>query len=87
MGWLTNPEDPDPGGVGLFETENSIRIFVDCSLGHQHRFNMEIFGNEGILKIIDGRFQFEYWKKDNTSNFNEMVKKHLPMNFNIGNCR
>ena len=83
QGWLSDPDNFDPGGVGLFETVGGIRIFVDISAGMSHGFQIDLIGQEGMIKILDGGFQFEYWSIDQSTEFQLMSKKHMPLNYSI----
>ena len=85
-GWLSNPDNFDLGGVGFFETSGGIRIFIDVSAGMNHGFQIDLVGEDRIIKIIDGGFQFEYWFVDQSSGFQLMAKKHLPINYPIRSC-
>ena len=82
-GWLSDPDSFDPGGIGIFETQRGIRILIDGSVGMNHQFQADFIGEEGIIRVIDGGFQSEYWSLDESSEFGLMVKRHLPMNFSI----
>ena len=83
LGWLSDPDNFDPGGVGLFETVGGIRIFVDISAGMSHGFQIDLIGDSGIVKVFDNDFQFEYWSIDQSSEFRLMSKKHMPLNYSI----
>ena len=85
-GWLSDPDNFDSGGVGLFETQDGIRIFIDISAGMNHGFQIDLIGQDGIIRILDGGFQFECWFIDQSSEFRLMAKKHLPINYPIQNC-
>ena len=85
FGWLSNPHEFDPGGVGVFETTNGIRIFVDVSAGMSHGFQVDLVGQKGIVKILDSEFQFEYFDIDQSSEFQLMSRKHLPCNYTVRN--
>lgn len=82
-GWLSDADSFDPGGIGIFETQLGIRILIDGFKGMNHQFQADFIGEQGIIRVIDGGFQFEYWNLDQSSEFGLMVKKHLPMNFPI----
>ena len=86
LGWLSDPDNFDSGGVGLFETQDGVRIFIDVSSGMNHGFQVDFIGQDGIIKILDGGFQFECWSIDQSSEFRLMAKKHLPINYPIQNC-
>ena len=82
-GWLSDADSFDPGGIGIFETQRGMRILIDGSKGMNHRFQADFIGEQGIIRVIDGGFQFEYWHLDQSSEFGLMVKKHLPMSFPV----
>ena len=84
-GWLSNPADFDPGGTGFFETRGGMRIFVDGSAGMKHQFEVEMVGERGVARIVDGGFEFELWSLDESSEFGHMVRRHLPANYTVGN--
>ena len=86
LGWLSDPDNSDSGGVGLFETQDGIRIFIDISAGMNHGFQIDLIGQDGIIRILDGGFQFECWFIDQSSEFRLMAKKHLPINYSIRSC-
>ena len=83
LGWLSNPNNFDSGGVGFFETQGGIRIFVDVSAGMNHRSQVDFIGQMGIIRVFDDGFQFEYWSIDQHSEFQLMSKNHLPINYSI----
>ena len=85
-GWLSDPDNFDPGGVGFFETQGGIRIFIDVSTGMNHGFQVDLIGQDGIIKVLDGGFQFECWIIDQSSEFRLMAKKHFPINYPIRSC-
>lgn len=82
-GWLSDPDGFDPGGIGIFETERGVRILIDGCVGLNHQFQADFIGEQGIIRVVDGGFQFECWRLDKSSEFGLMVKQHLPMNFSI----
>jgi predicted dehydrogenase len=84
-GWLSNPGEFDPGGTGLFETEKGIRILIDGATGMNHSFCMDLVGEKGLVRIVDGGFKFELWTKEEGSEFGQMVQRHLPLNYPVGN--
>ena len=69
FGWLSNPGDFDPGGIGIFETSNGIRFTIDGSIGMNHSYQVDLIGKDGILRIIDGGLKFEAWILDSDSEF------------------
>ena len=83
QGWgvLSNPSDFDCGGMGVFETSRGIRIAIDGSSGMKHYFQMDIIGENGIIRMLDGGFQTELWILDKSSNFGLMNRHHLPQNY------
>lgn len=84
-GWLSNPDSFDPGGIGLFETRNGVRITIDGSIGMAHGFQADLVGEKGVVRIIDGGFEFELWTKDESTEFGHLARRHLPMNYPVGN--
>ena len=84
-GWLSDPEAFDPSGVGLFETRRGIRIIVDGALGMNHPLQVDLIGDNGMIRIVDGGFELELWTMDESSEFGQMAKRHLPMNFPVRN--
>ena len=84
-GWLSDPEAFDPGGIGLFETTENMRIVIDGSVGMRHAFQLEIAGERGVIRIVDGGFKFELWTQDERSEFGQLALRHLPMNYPVGN--
>ncbi|MBB73990.1 MAG: hypothetical protein CMJ75_05685 [Planctomycetaceae bacterium] len=83
LGWLSDPDNFDSGGVGFFETQGRTRLFIDVSAGMNHYAQVDLVGQKGIIKIIDDGFQFEYWVVDQSSEFQLMSKNHLPLNYPI----
>jgi predicted dehydrogenase len=84
-GWLSDPGAFDPGGIGIFETKKGARLVVDGSVGMEHAFQANIVGEKGLVRILDGGIEFELWTKDESSEFGQMARRHLPMNYTIGN--
>jgi predicted dehydrogenase len=84
-GWLSDPESFDPGGIGLFETRRGIRIIVDGSAGMKHQYQADLVGDRGIIRVVDGGFEFEFWSLDASSEFGLMARRHLPVNYPIRN--
>ena len=84
-GWLSDPEALDPGGIGLFETQRGIRISIDGSLGMSHQYQGDLIGEKGVIRIVDGGFEFELWTMDESSDFGHLAKRHLPMSFPVRN--
>lgn len=82
-GWLSDSDAFDPGGVGLFETEKGMRIFIDGCKGMRHQFQIDLIGKQGVIRVIDGGFEFEIWRLDESSGFGLMAKHHLPMNYPV----
>ena len=85
FGWLSNPNEFDPGGIGMFESTGGIRITIDGSIGMNHYCQADLIGEDGILRIVDGGFQFELWLLDQNSEFGLMNKHHLPISYSIKN--
>ena len=85
LGWLSNPDEFDPGGIGIFETAKGTRIVIDGSIGMNHSCQVDIVGESGIIRIIDGGFQFELWRLDPNSEFGLMAKYHLPISYSVSN--
>ena len=85
FGGLSNPDEFDPGGFGVFETRRGIRITIDMSTGLNHSLNADLIGEQGVIRIIDGGSQLEFWHLDKASEFGMMSKKHLPINFSVSN--
>ena len=83
LGWLSDPHEFDPGGIGIFETEKGIRIVIDGSIGMNHSCQVDIVGENGIIRIIDDGFQFELWRLDPESEFGLMAKYHLPISYSV----
>jgi predicted dehydrogenase len=84
-GWLSNPDCFDPGGIGVFETSRGIRILIDGSSGMRHRFQMDIVGNQGMARILDGGFFCELWTLEEDSEFGNLVRRFTPTSHSIGN--
>jgi UDP-N-acetyl-2-amino-2-deoxyglucuronate dehydrogenase len=84
-GWLSNADEFDPGGVGLFETRGGMRIVIDGSVGMTQSFNMAIVGETGLVRLLDGEFSIELWSQDETSEFGLLSRRHLPLNYPVGN--
>jgi len=82
-GWLSDSDAFDPGGIGLFETRTGIRIDIDGCLGMTHQFMMDLIGDQGVIRVVDGGFRFEWWALDSESEFGQMAERHLPMNFDV----
>jgi predicted dehydrogenase len=82
IGSLSNPEDVDPGGWGLFETASGRRIHVDGCEGMTHTGMTDIVGEKGVVRILDGGLKVEWWHKSNDA-VGGMAMGSLPDNFPI----
>ena len=80
-GWLSNPTDFDSGGIGVFETNGGIRIVIDGSLGMNHYFQIDLIGERGVIRLLDGGFRTEAWLLPNESEFGLMNQHHLPHSY------
>ncbi|MCZ6636248.1 MAG: Gfo/Idh/MocA family oxidoreductase, partial [bacterium] len=88
MGWLSNPDDFDPGGTGVFETKSGVRITVDGAIGMHHGLCWECIGDAGILKGIDDGFHIQLWTPDErseASEFGNMSQRYLPRSYPVRN--
>jgi predicted dehydrogenase len=50
-----------------------------------HGFQADLVGEKGVVQIVDGGFEFELWTKDESSEFGHLARRHLPMNYPVGN--
>lgn len=82
-GRLSDPEELDPGGIGLFETRTGMRIDIDGCQGMTHEFMMDLIGDQGVIRVVDGGFRFEWWTLDSESEFGQMAERHLPLNYDV----
>ena len=82
-GWLGNPEDFDPGGGGFFETQRGIRLTIDGTVGMRHALKMELIGDSGVIRILEGGAEVDLWVREEESEFGHFVRRHLPMNYAI----
>ena len=87
LGWLSDPDEFDPGGTGIFETSSGIRITIDGTAGMRHGVWVELIGDAGIIKLIDSGFDVQIWTPDEREHWREfgmMSLRHIPQNFRIG---
>ena len=80
-GFLSNPSDFDCGGMGVFQTVSGTRVVVDGSIGMKHYFQMDLIGERGTVRMLDGGFQTELWLLDEKSGFGLMNQHHLPTSY------
>jgi predicted dehydrogenase len=86
LGWLSDPGAFDPSGTGVFETKSGVRITIDGALGMQHRYWVELVGDEGILKLFNGDSDVQLWTPDEREHwreFNALSQRLLPTNYPI----
>lgn len=82
MGCLSDPDEFDPGGWGLFETEDGCRIHIDGSRGMSHSAMTDIVGTDGVVRVLDGDLRFEWWHKSSDA-VAGMALGALPENFPV----
>jgi predicted dehydrogenase len=85
-GGLSNPDDPDPGGTGVFESQSGVRIFVDGAVGMKHILATELVGDQGVLNLVDDGFNVQLWTPDervDTAGFGMLSRRQLPMNYAV----
>lgn len=82
-GWLSNPDEVDPGGTGVFECARGLRIFIDGAMGMEHYFAARFIGTCGQLEMVNDGGHIVWWEQERGNQTRFWQSRQLPLDYPV----